>query len=565
LGTDTAFKYVKKHHIPCAFFVNKLDRDNTDYDSVVQKLRDNYGPQIVPVIAPMGAAQDLSGVVNILEAEELNEEQQALKTALTETIAETDDHLVEEYLETGAITPEEFEEGLHHGFHEDAVMPVLGGSADKNIGIEDVVHMIQHVFDSPLEEEFTAHDNQGNAVKVEIDPSKPFLGQVFRSIVDPFVGHLTIFRVVTGTLKADGEFYNVTTQTKERTGKLYLVNGKEHVQVDAVGPGDIAAMTKLKNTHFGNTIAASGNELNLPAIELPNSLVKLAIRPLARADEDKIGEALNRLAEEDPTFTHYRDTATGEHIVRGMGDLQLDILMQRLKNKFHVEVETSVPKVAYRETVKGTAEVQGKHKKQTGGHGQYGDVHLRIMPNERGAGYEFVDKIAGGVVPKQYIPAVDKGCLEALDKGVVSGHPVVDVKVELFFGSYHNVDSSEMAFKVAASIAIQKGIREAKPIILEPIVEVAVDIPEDCMGDINGDLNSRRGRIIGMEPAGAGRQCIKAIVPEAEVLRYSADLRSITAGRGTFDMKFSTYEEVPEQVAKTIIADYEKRREEENH
>ena len=564
LGTDTAFKYVKKHHIPCAFFINKLDRDNTDFDSVITQLRDSYGPQLVPIIAPVGSAQNLSGVVNILESDDLTEEQQALKTALTETVAETDDHLVEEYLETGEITPEEFENGLHHGFHEDAVMPVLGGSADRNIGVDDIVHLIQHVFDSPLEEEFTAVDSHEKEVKVKIDPDEPFLGQVFRSVVDPFVGHLTIFRVVTGTLKADGEFYNVSTQSRERTGKLYLINGKDHVQVDEVGPGDIAAMTKLKNTHFNNTIAAVGNDLQLPEIELPNSLVKLAIRPLSRADEDKIGEALNRLAEEDPTFTHYRDTATGEHVVRGMGDLQVDILMQRLKNKFHVEVETSVPKVAYRETVKGKSEVQGKYKKQTGGHGQYGDVHLRVMPNERGAGYEFADKITGGVVPKQYIPAVDKGCVEALDKGVVSGHPVVDVRVELFFGSYHNVDSSEMAFKVAASMAIQKGIREAKPVILEPIVEIAVDIPEDCMGDINGDLNSRRGRIIGMEPAGPGRQCIKAVVPEAEVLRYSADLRSLTAGRGTFDMKFSTYEEVPEHVAKEIVAEYEKRREEES-
>lgn len=565
LGTDTAFKYVKKYHIPCAFFVNKLDRENTDFEEVVSQLKDAYGPQLAPIISPVGVAHDLTGVVNLIAAKDLDKHQQELKTALTETVAETDDHLVEEYLETGEITPEEFEEGLHHGFHEDTVMPVLGGSVDKNIGVDEVVYLIQHVFDSPLEEEYTAKDNQGNEVKVEIGPDKPFLGQVFRSVVDPFVGHLTIFRVVTGTLKADGEFYNVTTQTKERTGKLYLLRGKENVQVDSVGPGDIAAMTKLKNTHFGDSIAAPGNELNLPPIELPNSLVKLAIRPVSRADEDKIGESLNRLAEEDPTFSHYRDPGTGEHLVRGMGDLQLDILMQRLKNKFHVEVETSVPKVAYRETVKGQSEVQGKHKKQTGGHGQYGDVHLRISPNDRGAGYEFIDKITGGVVPKQYIPAVDKGCVEALEKGVISGHPVVDVKVELFFGSYHNVDSSEMAFKVAASIAIQKGVKAAKPIILEPIVELTVDVPEDSMGDINGDLNSRRGRIIGMEPAGPGRQTIKAVVPEAEVLRYSADLRSLTAGRGTYDMKFATYEEVPDHVAKEIIAAYEKERAEEGH
>ena len=324
------------------------------------------------------------------------------------------------------------------------------------------------------------------------------------------------------------------------------------------GPGDLAAMTKLKNTHFSDTIAAAGNELFLPAIALPESMVKLAISPKSRADEDKIGEALNRMAEEDPTFAHYRDTATNEHVIRGMGDLQLDILLERMKRKFNVEAETRTPKVAYKETVRGKSEVQGKHKKQTGGHGQYGDVHLRIAPNERGAGYEFIDNIVGGVVPRQYIPHVDKGCQDALEKGVIAGYPVVDIKVELFYGSYHDVDSSEMAFKIAASMAIQKGVREANPCLLEPIVELEVVVPDEFMGDVNGDLNSRRGRIMGMEPAGPGRQMVRAQVPEAEILRYSTDLRSMTGGRGSYSQRFSHYEEVPEHVAQQIVAAYEK-------
>jgi elongation factor G len=331
-----------------------------------------------------------------------------------------------------------------------------------------------------------------------------------------------------------------------------------------VGPGDLAAMAKLKNTHFGDTIASPGTDLEMAKIVLPESMVKLAISPKSRADEDKIGEALNRIAEEDPTFKHYRDTATNEHVIKGMGDLQLEILLDRMKRKFNVEAETRTPKVAFKETVKGKSDVQGKHKKQTGGHGQYGDVHLRISPNERGGGYKFVDSIVGGVVPRQYIPHIDKGCQDTLLQGVIAGYPVVDVVVELHFGSYHDVDSSEMAFKTAARIAVQKGVKEAKPCLLEPIMDIEVTIPDEFMGDINGDLNSRRGRIMGMEPAGPGRQCIKAQVPEAEVLRYSTDLRSMTGGRGSYRLTFSHYEEVPEHTAQTIIAAYEKQRTEES-
>jgi len=418
--------------------------------------------------------------------------------------------------------------------------------------------LVATIFPSPCDRTITAKTRGGEEKVVEPSKDAPFLGQVFRSIVDPYVGQLTFFRVFAGTLRSDTDFYNVSTQTKERTGKLYLMNGKEQTAVDSVGPGDLAAMTKLKNTHFSDTIAAAGNELFLPAIALPESMVKLAISPKSRADEDKIGEALNRMAEEDPTFAHYRDTATNEHVIRGMGDLQLDILLERMKRKFNVEAETRTPKVAYKETVRGKSEVQGKHKKQTGGHGQYGDVHLRIAPNERGAGYEFIDNIVGGVVPRQYIPHVDKGCQDALEKGVIAGYPVVDIKVELFYGSYHDVDSSEMAFKIAASMAIQKGVREANPCLLEPIVELEVVVPDEFMGDVNGDLNSRRGRIMGMEPAGPGRQMVRAQVPEAEILRYSTDLRSMTGGRGSYSQRFSHYEEVPEHVAQQIVAAYEK-------
>ncbi len=562
VGTDVAMKYADKHQTPRAIFVNKLDREHTSFDEVLADIQATYGQQCVPLVLPIGEADGLSGAVNILteQNEELAARIEALKTSMIDVVAESDDALLEKFLEAGELTPEEFNQGLQKGIQSGKIVPIIGGSVAKEVGLRHLMDLVASVFPAPCDRNIAAKKLKGEEVQVDTSKDAPFLGQVFRSIVDPYVGQLTFFRVFSGTLRSDTDFYNVSTQTKERTGKIYLMNGKEQTAVDSVGPGDLAAMTKLKNTHFNNTIAAAGNELTLPDIELPESMVKLAISPKSRADEDKIGEALNRLAEEDPTFTHYRDPATNEHVIRGMGDLQLDILLDRMKRKFNVEAETRTPKVAYKETVRGNSEVQGKHKKQTGGHGQYGDVHLRIAPNERGAGYEFIDSIVGGVVPRQYIPHVDKGCQDALEKGVIAGYPVVDIKVELFYGSYHDVDSSEMAFKIAASMAIQKGVREANPCLLEPIVELEVVVPDEFMGDVNGDLNSRRGRIMGMEPAGPGRQMVRAQVPEAEILRYSTDLRSMTGGRGSYAQRFSHYEEVPEHVAQQIIAAYEKQK-----
>ncbi len=565
VGMDNAWKYAERFNVPRAFFVNKLDRDHTSFDETVKMLQDAYGRHCVPLVAPLGEGAGLSGVVNIVSGAEgsLPPAAAGLRDALVEAVAETDEALTEKFLETLELSPEEFTSGLQKGITSGKIIPIVAGSVAMDLGIAELLDMIAGSFPSPLDRKIVAKDDNGAEVVVKADPNGPFLGQVFRSVVDPFVGHLTLFRVLSGVLKSDSDFYNVTTNSKERTGKLYLVNGKQQVLVDAVVPGDLAAMTKLKNTHFGDTIGAPGCALHLPAIELPEAMVKLAIVPKSRSDEDKIGEGLNRLAEEDPTFSHYRDAATGDHIIRGMGDLQLDILLSRMQRKYKVEAETATPKVAYRETIKAKVEVQGKHKKQTGGHGQYGDVHLRIAPNERGAGYQFVDSVVGGVVPKQYIPHVDKGAMEALERGVISGHPVVDVIVELFFGSYHAVDSSEMAFKLAASKAIQKGVRDAKPVLLEPIMEIAVTVPEEYMGDINGDLNSRRGRILGMDALGGGRQEIRALVPEAEVLRYSTELRSMTQGRGSYELKLSHYDEVPDHVSKEIVAAYEKSRVEE--
>ncbi len=565
VGTDNAIRYADMFNVPRAIFVNKCDRENVDFDSIVSQLQFAYGAQCVPLVIPVGIGEQLKGAVNILTGQnaEVADQIEELKSGLTDVVAESDDELLEKYLETGEVSPEEFNKGLHNGIQSGKIIPIIAGSVAKEIGINELMDVIANSFPSPLDRKIVA--KRGNEeVTVKVDPNGPFLGQVFRSVVDPFVGHLTFFRVLSGTLRADSEFLNTSNNTKERTGKIFMMCGKEQTAVESVGPGDLAALTKLKNTHFGNTMAALGSDLLLPTIELPPSMVKLAIIPKSRADEDKLGEALNGIAEEEPTFKHYRDPDTNEHVIRGMGDLQLDILLDRMKRKYNVEAETKTPRVAYKETVRGKSDVQGKHKKQSGGRGQYGDVHLRISPNERGKGYEFVDSIVGGTVPKQYIPHVDKGAHDALIKGVIAGYPVVDVIVDLHFGSYHDVDSSEMAFKIAASLAIQKGVIAAQPCLLEPIMEIEVTVPEEYMGDINGDMNSRRGRILGMEPVGGGRQCIRAIVPEAEILRYSTELRSMTGGRGSYSVKFDHYDEVPEHVAQQIIAEYQAKRAAEN-
>lgn len=562
VGSDNAMKYADQFGIPRAIFLSKLDHENIEFDEMVAMIQEAYGSKCAPLVIPDATGAALTKVVNIVSGsdEGIADQIAELKASMMDVVAESDDELIEKYLEDGELSAEDFHRGLRQGIRSGTIIPIIAGSAEKGIGLDEIMNVIIEDFPSPLARRIVAKNGTEEEIIVKADPDGPFLAQVFRSVVDPFVGHLTFFRVLSGTLKADSEFYNVTSESKERTGKIFMLCGKEQTQVPEVGPGDLAALTKLKKTHFGDTIAAPGTNVQMPKIVLPPSMVKLAISAKNRNDEDKLGDGLRRLAEEDPTFTHYRDPDTNEHVIRGMGDMQIEILMERMKRKFHIEAETRTPKVAFKETIKGKADVQGKHKKQSGGHGQYGDVHLKLAPNARGEGYKFVDSVVGGVVPRQYIPHVDKGAQDALLKGVIAGYPVVDIIVELHFGSYHDVDSSEMAFKIAASQAINKGVKEARPCLLEPIMEIAVTVPAEYMGDVNGDLSSRRGRIIGVEAAGPGKDCIKAIVPEAEVLRYSADLRSISQGRGSYALEFSHYDEVPEHIAKELVNAYEKAR-----
>lgn len=556
-GADNAVKYASLHNVPRAFFVNKLDREHTDFDDVVRQLREVYGKQCVPLVVPVGAGQSLERVVNIFDGDTTGIESAIarIREEMSDAVAEVDESLLTAYLDTGELSPEDFHRGLHLGITQGKIMPIIAGSAERDMGMRELLDLIAESFPSPVERHVIVHDGSGNLVELPVSADAPFLGQVFHAAIDPYVGHLNFFRVLNGTLKSNSEVYNHTRGHKERVGQILLLNGKNQETVDQVGPGDLAAITKLKNTHFGDTLEAVGQDYEVPAIELPEGMVRLAIIPKTRADEDKIGEALGKLHEEDPTFAHYRDENTGEHIIKGVGDMQLSVLLERMQRQFGVSAEVRPPRIAYRETIRGTAEVRARHKKQSGGHGQYGDVHIRVRPNGRGEGYLFVDKITGGVVPRQYIPSVDKGAHEALTRGVISGHPVVDIVVELFDGSFHTVDSSDMAFQIAASMAIQDAVKQASPCLLEPYVTMEITIPEEFMGDITGDINSRRGRILGIDAAGTGRQLVRASIPEAEVLSYSSALRAMTQGKGSFEMHPSHYEEIPEHLAASIIAE----------
>jgi len=566
IGTDTSWSYAEKIGLPTLFFVNKLDRDNTQFSRIVGELQRSYGNQCTPLCVPVGAGGELSDVAGLMGSkpedvpESVRDEFGSLQEKMIDTIAEGDDALLEKYLDEGSLSDDEIGAGLLAGIQRRSVMPILGGSAEKGVGVKNVLDLIVRSFPSPLDRPgVEAADTDGTETLIEPKEQGPLCGFVFKSVSDPYVGNLTLFRVYSGTLAADSEFYNVTKRSKERVGNLLLLRGKEQIPVDMVYPGDIAAIAKLKNTDVNDTMGPGQKAAVLPEIVFPEPMVRLAIEPKSRADEDKIGQALGRIAHEDRTFKAYRDEDTRDHIIAGMGDLHLDIVVERLKNKYKVDVDTRIPNVPYRETIKSSVKVQGRYKKQSGGRGQYGDVWIEVNPLERGVGFEFEERIVGGVVPKNYIPSVEKGVVEALAKGIVAGYPVTDLKVVLYDGSHHSVDSSDMAFKIAGSMAIQKAVNEAQHCLLEPIMEIEVTVPDDNMGDITGDLNSRRGRILGIEP-GIGKQTVRANVPLADVLHYSTDLRSMTGGRGNFKMRMSHYDEVPQRIADEIVAARKKQK-----
>ncbi|HAS83646.1 MAG TPA: elongation factor G [Verrucomicrobia bacterium] len=551
VGTHRAWKCCQSRGLTSrAIVITGLDRENTDFAKTVSEVRQAFGSNCVPVVMPL---PDASGVIDILGATDvpaaLKEAVQEAKGGLVELAAETDDTLIEKYLAGEPLTAEEIAEGLVHAVATGGFIPIFVCLPLKGIGIDELLDGVARFFASPVT--VPHRDIKGNPL--DAAPSAPFCGLVFRSVNDPFVGQLTFVRVFGGTLKADSEVLNSSTGEKEKVGSLLAFNGKKQTPVDYASAGDIVALPKLKATHVGNTLCSIGASIVIDPLHFPKPVTFMAVTARTQADEDKIGLALKRVCEEDPTLSVDRNAETHEVVLQGLGDVHIDVTVELMKSRSNVSVDLSVPRVPYRETVTGLGEGHYKHKKQSGGRGQYGEVYLRVEPKQHDDDADFVNAVVGGAIPGNFIPAVQKGLHEAMVKGPLAGYTVAHVKTTLYDGSYHDVDSSEVAFKIAGGRALKLAMLNARPVLLEPIMNVRVRIPDDCMGDINGDLNHKRGRILGMELED-GMQVITADVPQAELFKYSAELRSMTAGRGSFEMRFDRYEQVPANVAQKIIA-----------
>jgi elongation factor G len=494
--------------------------------------------------------------------EELHAMADPAREKLVEAVAESDDALIEEYLEQGTLPEDHIVSGAKDGFARARLAPVLVGSASKAIGVDRLLDFIVEEFPSPLDRgPITVQGRGGSDEERACDPSGPICAFVFKTVSDPFVGHITMFRVFSGRVRPDSSAFNATQNVEERIGQLFTQKGKEHETVSEVPAGDIGAVAKLQHAHTGDTWSTKDKPVTLPPVDLPEPLLAYAISPKAKGDEDKLATGLSRLREEDPSFRVARNEETHQTVIYGMGEAHLDVQMSRLKTKFGVEVSHEPAKIAYRETVRTKAAAQGRHVKQTGGHGQYAVCSIELEPLPRGEGFVYEDKIFGGAIPQQFIPSIEKGIVKTMAEGVISGNPVVDIKVTLVDGKFHSVDSSDMAFQIAGSLALKEGAEKAGVVLLEPIVQLAVVVPESFTGDIMGDLNSKRGKIQGMEQIGGGKQRINALVPQAEVARYVIDLRSMTGGRGAFSMTFSHYEEMPQHLASKVISDHQAERE----
>ena len=573
--TEKVWSYSQDINLPRIAFINKMDRENADFFQVIDTMKEKFGVGVVPIQIPIGAQDSFKGIIDLLKMKaliptnaqgqysetdipaELQDKALEARQAMIEAAAESDDDLLSKYLEGEELTDDEIRAGLTKGVAQGKISPVLCGSAYKNIGIQQLLDAIIALAPSP-EGKVVKGLNPINKSEVERRITDPFSAQVFKTTADPFVGRLSFIRVFSGSIKPDSTLYNVSKEKAERIGNIFTLKGKQQDQMTVAHAGDILVIAKLQDTSTGDTFADKDKPVVFEPIAFPKPMFTVAVEPKNKGDEDKLGNAIARLADEDPTFKYVKDTETHQLLVSGMGELHLDIIAERMKRKFGVEVKLVDPKVPYRETIRASVKSEGKHKKQTGGRGQYGHVWLQLDPLPPGGGFEFVDAIFGGAVPNNYIPAVEKGVRETLAEGIIAGYPMVDIKVTLYDGSYHTVDSSELAFKLAARLSLRKGVMQAKPVLLEPIYNVEVVVPQSYMGDIVGDLNAKRGRILGMEPGEKGMGIVKAQVPLAEMFRYAIDLRSLTQGRGSFDMTFSHYEEVPQRIAEGIIANAKK-------
>ena len=582
--TEKVWDFANEYKLPRAIFINKMDRERADFYRVKDMINKIFGSSVISIQLPIGKEENFKGIIDLIKMKalvykksagkkpvfeeeeipgELKDQVEDYRKELVEAVAEFDDELLMKYLDGETLTNEEITSCLKQGIKERKIVPILCGSATINLGIEPLLDFIAEYLPSPADiPPVTAKNVKTSSeelIKNSIDSI--FSAFVFKTVADPYVGNLTYFRVYSGKLPEDSNIYNSSKSVDSKVGKIYKMQGKNQNSVPEICAGDIAAVAKLKNTTTGDTLCDKVNPVSFEKIEYPEPIMLLAISPKTKGDEDKLSTAISRIIDEDPTVKVYRDENTGETILAGMGESHLGVIIDTMESKFGVEVEKSTPKVGYKETIRKKVQVEGKYKKQSGGRGQYGHCFLELEPKGRGEGFEFVDKIVGGVIPRQYRPAVEKGIVGAMKKGVLAGYPTIDMKATVYDGSYHPVDSSEMAFKVAGSLAFKKGAAQAGPVLLEPIMDIEVIVPKEYMGDIIGDLNSKRGKIMGMEESSTGKQGIKAKVPQAEIFKYAIDLRSITQGRGTFIVKFSHYEEVPANITQEIIAQAKKEEE----
>ena len=577
--TEYAWELAVDEGLPRAIFVNKLDRERANFQQTLDQLVASFGNQVAPFELPIGQEHEFAGIADLLhekadrypdgpiaEESEWPEDLHAMadpaREKLIEAVAESDDALIEKYLEEGTLPEGDIVHGAKDGFARARLAPVIVGSATKAIGIDRLLDFIVEEFPSPIERAPLRVQTKGGDAERACDPGGPLTAFVFKTLSDPFVGHITMFRVFSGRLRPDTSVHNASQGTDERIGQLFTLVGKEHANVPEVAAGDIGAVAKLQHAHTGDTFSAKDDPAQLTSVEIPEPLLAYAIAPKTKGDEDKLATGLARLREEDPSFRVARNEETHETVIYGMGEAHLGVQIERLARKFGVEVDHAPAKIAYRETFRGKAKGHGRHVKQSGGHGQYAICDIEVEPLPRGEGFVFDDKIFGGAVPHQFIPSVEKGVVRTMAEGVMSGNPMVDVKVTLVDGKFHSVDSSDMAFQIAGSLAIKDAAEAAGVSLLEPIVQLSVVVPDSFTGDVMGDLNSKRGKIQGMEPIAGGKQRINALVPQSEVARYVIDLRSMTGGRGAFTMAFSHYEEMPAHLADKVIAEHRRAREE---
>jgi len=582
VGTEVVWRYVAERKLPRMFFVSMMDKEHADFDKVFQEIKERLAPNVVPVEIPIGAGDDFKGIINLFSEkahvykagtltgeyeespipDELRGQFDEWEMELVETVATTDEALLEQYLEGETISRAQVVEAMASGMARGEIIPVFCGSAKKSFGVkallEEMAELLPHPGQMPPDR--ATRPGLDQEVDLVAEDSGPTAALIFKTATEPHVGELSFFKVLSGVVENGMELKNAGRNATEKLNHLSISLGKERLEVPRLHAGDIGVVAKLKSSHTNDTLSATDRPMVVQGVSFPKPDISVAIHGASRADDDKLGEVLSKIHEEEPTFHHEFNAELGQTICRGLGELHLNVQFERMKRKYGVTVETEAPKIAYRETITRTAEGQGRHKKQSGGRGQFGDCYIRLAPKFRGEGYEFIDSIKGGVIPGKYVPSVGKGIVEAAERGILAGYPVVDFSAEVYDGSYHSVDSSDIAFKLAGSIAFKNVAKQAGPTLLEPIIEVSVTTPDEFMGDVTGDITSRRGKVMGMDSDG-GRTTIKAKVPESELYKYAAALRSMTQGRAHHSRKFVGYEPVPADIAKVIIAEAKKEEE----